>query len=384
MGRENPFSPSFPVNPRYFINREEVVDSFKKAFDRSTKTEFPTPDNIAILGDWGIGKTSVLRKFESIAMEEFKEREVFSAIVELIPTACNSFGSFTAKVVDDIDRNLNVQASVLAKIRGEIRNWRIKSVGIGGVELERAKEKSDAAAFTDTLVDLWEILEKSGIDTALLMLDDLHYLSERYPDGLYDLRGIFQGLPRHGCNFVLCTTGKRELFSEIRELAEPLGRFFNIKHTLKPFDLEETARAIRKPIGLSGLNLTLEDDVISRIHELTAGHPFFIHFIMRELLTLREEGTIDLSYFDENYPSVEKIMEREKFEVDFSIASEKERRILLEMARLPERFVPSDIKIKNARTQLRFLLKKNLIIKHDRGEYFIYHPLFKEFLKGLK
>ncbi|MCW3130372.1 MAG: hypothetical protein N2V75_09790 [Methanophagales archaeon] len=60
MSKENPFSPAFPVNPKYFVNRIEIIDSFKRAFDRSTKTETPTPDNIAILGDWGIGKTSVL------------------------------------------------------------------------------------------------------------------------------------------------------------------------------------------------------------------------------------------------------------------------------------------------------------------------------------
>jgi len=54
MSKENPFSPAFPVNPKYFVNRIEIIDSFKRAFDRSTKTETPTPDNIAILGDWGI------------------------------------------------------------------------------------------------------------------------------------------------------------------------------------------------------------------------------------------------------------------------------------------------------------------------------------------
>jgi len=63
--KENPFSPAFPVNPKYFVNRTEIIDSFRRAFDRSTRTETPTPDNIAILGDWGIGKTSVLRKFEA-------------------------------------------------------------------------------------------------------------------------------------------------------------------------------------------------------------------------------------------------------------------------------------------------------------------------------
>jgi len=387
MSKENPFSPAFPVNPKYFVNRIEIIDSFKRAFDRSTKTETPTPDNIAILGDWGIGKTSVLRKFETMALEEFRERKTFSVIVELIPASCNSLTSLTSKIVDDINGNFMTHAPILAKIRNELRNWRIKSIGAGtGIELERKiREKSPATAFRDALIDLWEILEKSGVDTALLMLDDLHYLADRYPDGLYDLRGVFQGLPKHGCNFILCTTGKKELFSNIRELAEPLTRFFNIKHTLDLFGLEETRNAILKPIELSGLDLTIDDEVITRIHNLTVGHPFFIHFIMRELASMKMKGNrVTLNYFEENYKLIEKTIEREKFEVDFSIASDKEKKILLAMAELPDRSSPSDIKIKNARTQLRFLLKKNLIIKHERGEYSLYHPLFKEYLRSLK
>jgi hypothetical protein len=43
--KENPFSPAFPVNPKYFVNRTEIIDSFRRAFDRSTRTETPTPDN---------------------------------------------------------------------------------------------------------------------------------------------------------------------------------------------------------------------------------------------------------------------------------------------------------------------------------------------------
>jgi len=320
-----------------------------------------------------------------MALEEFTDRKTFSAIVELIPASCNSLPSLTSKIVDDINGNFMAHASILAKIRNELRNWRIKSIGAGtGIELERKiKEKSPATVFKDALIDLWGILEKSGVDTALLMLDDLHYLAERYPDGLYDLRGIFQGLPKHGCNFILCTTGKKDLFSNIRELAEPLTRFFNIKHTLGLFGLEETRNAILRPIELSSLNLTIDDEVVARIHNLTVGHPFFIHFIMRELVSLRRGGRITPRYLKDVYGSIEKVIEREKFDVDFSIASDKEKKILLAMAKLPAQFSPSDIKIKNARTQLRFLLKKNLIIKYERGEYSRYHPLFKEYLKGL-
>lgn len=107
----------------------DVIKSFKTALERSVKTETPTPDNIAILGEWGIGKTSVLRKFETIALEELKTRKSFSAIVELIPTSCNSLASFASKIIDDIDRNFIAKASILSRIKHEIKDWRIKSIG---------------------------------------------------------------------------------------------------------------------------------------------------------------------------------------------------------------------------------------------------------------
>jgi len=37
MDGENPFSPTFPVNPKYFVNRTNVIDSLKRAFQRSVK-----------------------------------------------------------------------------------------------------------------------------------------------------------------------------------------------------------------------------------------------------------------------------------------------------------------------------------------------------------
>ena len=104
-GRENPFSPTFPVNPKYFVNRTEIINSFEKAFERSVKIKLPVPDNIAILGDWGIGKSSVLRKFESMSLEESKDRRMFSAIVELIPASCNSFPSLSDRIIDDINNH---------------------------------------------------------------------------------------------------------------------------------------------------------------------------------------------------------------------------------------------------------------------------------------
>lgn len=75
-------------------------------------------------------------------------------------------------------------------------------------------------------------------------------------------------------------------------------------------------------------------------------------------------------------------MNREKFIVDFSAASVKEKEILkIAAALFDDTFTPQNIKIKGVRNYLRLLTNKNLVVKHERGEYSLYHPLFKRFLQ---
>ena len=118
---DNPFSPSFPVNPAYFVNRKEAMESFETAIARSHKGGIPTPDNIAILGKWGVGKSSLLRKFEAAAMAKTDKR-YFSTIVELVPASCNDFEGFASKTIDDIYRNCSSEATVYQQIRTEIKD----------------------------------------------------------------------------------------------------------------------------------------------------------------------------------------------------------------------------------------------------------------------
>jgi len=385
LEESNPFSPTFPVNPKYFANRKDILSSFRKSFDRSKKTERPTPDNIAILGDCGVGKTSVLRKFEAIALEEFKDRKVFSAIIGFTPISCNSFNSIFQKVVDEISGNFVTNTPVTTEMRNEIKDWRTKSIGAGTkAESEGAKrDESATRIFRDALIELWKILEKRGIDTGLLMLDDAHYLIIGCPDALSEIRTLFQELPKNGCNFILCITGRGDIFSDVKGHNGIFATFFNIKYTLNPFKLNEVRDALLTPLKMSGLDLTVNESVIEKIHDLTMGCPVFINFIMRELVCLKEKGRITLGDFEKNYRTIITSMGAERFQSDFSIASSKEREILLAMSKLSDRFSPSDISIKDARSHLRFLIKKGLIVKHERGKYSLYHPFFKEYLRSL-
>lgn len=72
----------------------------------------------------------------------------------------------------------------------------------------------------------------------------------------------------------------------------------------------------------------------------------------------------------------------EKFNDDITQASEIELKVLQEMASInTETISPSQLSIKNARKYLKLLTeKKGLVVKTKRGEYSLYHPLFKEYL----
>ena len=357
--------------------REKLVEEAQEA----AEADPPKPENMAILGSWGIGKTSLLKKFETMALEN---EEVFTARCELVPAFCNDFNAFSIRIRNEIERSFTVSnKDLLAKLKREIiPDWRIKTFTLGIGTLEQThNEKSAVTAFEDSLSELWNILKQNKIKLMLLMIDDLQYLAKEYPNGLYDLRGIFQKLAMDGCNIMLIIAGPETLF-EIKDFAEPFARFFD-RYKLKLFNLEETKKAILKPLKLSNSKLRIEDSVIQKIYEKTQGHPYFIHLIMHDLFRYKDgAGLVDDKFFKEKYQKIIDHLSKDKFDYDFlTKASEKEREILLKIAKLNDHvFSPSDIEVSGIRAYIGSLSEKELLVKLERGSYKLYHPLFREYL----
>lgn len=63
----NPFTPKSGWEPRVFIGREKEVEIFRKKLNEAKKSRC---DHFLILGEWGIGKTSLLKEFKKIAQKE--------------------------------------------------------------------------------------------------------------------------------------------------------------------------------------------------------------------------------------------------------------------------------------------------------------------------
>jgi len=378
----NPFSPQYPASPEYFADRNEAIAYFTKTIKSSAKLRPPAPTNFIILGEWGVGKTSLLYKFKEIALRELPHVKAFCFHLSLDPACCRSWDVFSSIFLNQIKRNYEASAGLKEKLRSELSKWKIV-LSIPPVSIERER-KEEIPLLTDSLESLWKKhLRPAGVDMCLLFLDDAHYfLVADQPDAYFTLRNVFQELARRECTFALVVTGPKLLFEEIVDLAEPFTRFFHPFY-LEPFELEGTREAIVKRIEANRLKLKVAEEVISVIHNKTEGHPYFVMFTMYELLNIvgvREQ--ISKEDFERHWPSIVATLEDSVFKGRLAKVSEREKEVLVKISMQDKLLVsPSMIKIKGAPEFFSRLEQKGLLMKKERGQYKLFHPLFKEYLK---
>jgi len=381
----NPFSPQYPASPEYFADRKEAIAYFSQSVTNSAKLRPPAPTNFIILGEWGVGKTSLLYKFKEIVLSQLPHVKSFCFHLALDPTCCKSWDTFSSTLLNRLKQNYEASAGLKGKLRSELSRWKI-SLSIPPVSIRREK-KEEIPSLTDSLESLWKKhLEPSGVDICLLFLDDAHYfLISGQPDAYYTLRNNFQELARRGCNLALILTGPKLLFEEIIDLAEPFARFFHPFY-LEPFELEGTREAIVKRIKASKLKLHVKDDAISTIHNKTEGHPYFVMFTMYELINaVGSKKQMAREDFERHWPSIVETLENSVFKGRLTRVSEKEREVLIRISMKDELWVsPSMIKsIKGTPEFFSRLEQKGLLIKKERGQYQLFHPLFKDYLEKI-
>lgn len=375
----NPFFPQHPADPEHFANRKEIIDYFKSNAVSFAKTPRAKPVNFAVLGEWGVGKTSVLYKFQQILIQELsKYIKSFNFIFSLTPQICENLDNFFRTFLNQLKEEYTASASIKDRLKLEIEKW-TPTIKIPIADITR---KDLTTYFAKDLENLWKKhLQVAKLDVAFLFLDDIHHFLPKQPGAYETLRNIFQSLAMKGCKYSLIITGPKILFTYVADMAEPFVRFFHPFY-LNSFNLDDTREAIMRPLKSTRLDLNIREEVIRRVHERTGGHPYFVIYTMRELLNnLGDKKQIKIDDFEETWPKIISSLEKTKFGPDFEIASEEEKKGLRKIAKMRQDTVtPSMAGIKDRKILSR-LENKGLLIKVDRGKYKIYHPLFKEYIK---
>ena len=382
----NPFSFQYPAAPEYFADRTEQMSYFSKAIMNSARIRPPAPSNFMVLGDWGMGKTSLLYKMKEYVLGGMTDLSTFCFHFSLDPLSCKNWDVFCLNFLTQLRKSYEASSGLKEKLVKEISKWKI-SFSLSPVSIEK-KTQDQKPSLLDNLEDLWnKHLVPSGVDICLLFLDDIHYfLQADQSDAYYTIRNTFQELARRQCNFSLIVSGPEMLHKAVVDLAEPFLRFFHPLY-LEPFSLDGTREAIAKRIVAKKLDLKFSEEVITDIHKKSEGHPYFIMFIAYELTDLLSpERTVELTDFVESWPQIVSRLENTVFVNRLGEVPEKEREVLLKIALIEDKQVsPSMVKGVKGTTQLFARLEtRGLLFKKERGLYELFHPLFKEYLSKVR
>ncbi len=310
--------PNFPVRPEEFVGRRRQIETFCQALQQGL--EAGRTASFAILGDWGIGKSSLLLKFAALSSQPS------FAMLPVFISASGDVGDYlrlAENLLDKFTDALLAVPTMEALLRVELRNWRLKRVNLGGFALERESPRlflsSGSSLLRHKLKEAWNhFLPQARLNGAIFFLDDLQNIT---------------------------SISKSDLALTIRDQFQSLG--------------------------------------IAWLHEKTMGHPFFLAFVCKYLTTTAGQIQPDKlepiwpAIFDqlgrEKFRSdVSQLSAREfEFVRRFANLSENE-------------LATQHYTGKFRREYFARLVEKGLLIRAGRGRYKLYHPLFREFLQQNK
>src|SRR5690348_3266546 len=267
--------PNFPAKPDQFVGRRQQIEVFRDALQQGLAAG--RTSSFAILGDWGIGKSSLLLKFAAVCAEpEFALLPVlFSASTDI-----HDYMRLAESLLDKFGDALLTIPNLEARLRAELRNWRLKRLNLGAVGLERRSQhlflSSGSSLLRHKLKEAWgHFFLPAQLNGAIFFLDDLQNISISKSDLALTIRDQFQFLGIEGMNYSVCFSAKPDYFAETKALAEPAVRFYT-KIYLEPFTFEETIEYTRSVFGaLPETTAT----IAAWLYEKTLGHPYFLAFV---------------------------------------------------------------------------------------------------------
>ena len=342
--------PSFPANPADFVGRAHEIESFQAALRQALVTK-RTP-SFAVLGNWGIGKSSLLFKLADCC------RQIDPPMLPAHLSISQDIGDylrFAESLCDKLADALASSDSLTARLRTQARNWKFKQFKVGPITAERELPRlfltSGSALLRHRLAEAWDhFIRPAQLAGAVFFLDDLQNLSLPFGDTALIIRDQFQEFAVEGLNFSVCFSAKPDYFSGVHSFAEPAKAVFEAEANVQPLALW--------------------------LYEKTLGHPYFLAFICRELLARGNDSPSKL------WAEISAQLERHKFQSDLAQLSDKDIALLRTLAATEQdEFSPTPLAKKFQPEYFRRLTDRGLLIRSGRGRYKLYHSLFRDFLR---
>lgn len=389
MSTENPFRPGAGHPPPYLAGRSREQAEFKKLLSQNTVLQ-----NLVLTGLRGLGKTVLLETFKPLALND----GWLWAGADLSEAASVSEETLALRLITDL--------SVLTAST-PIAEDETRGLGFGAESKKvthfltfnvlRALFEQQPGLPADKLKALLLLVHARlgkriifAYDEAQNMAD--HAAKEQYPLSL--LLDVFQSIQRQGVPFMLVLTGLPTLFPKLVEARTFAERMFRVVF-LDRLTEEESRDAITKPLKTGSVRLT--EQSIDAVIRLSAGYPYFIQFICREvydvfLQQLSRGGTttpvplaeitqkLDTDFFAGRWAKLTD-RQRELVACISALDSEGEEFTVQEIVELSNQKLEKGFSASHANQMLAALANGGLIYKNRHGRYSFAVPLFGAFVR---
>lgn len=378
--RYNPFNPTQPARPDFFVGREPEILEFEKIL---VQTINGSPMNLVVTGNRGVGKTSLLVKFEQIAKEKkclVLRMSNYEGNVSTLPEFCDYLCSNLKREIlskKPLGEKFDQLQQWVATLK-PILEWKDISLSI-------EKKQVVQELFRQRLLKLWSEM-KDEFECCVLLIDEADSFEKIKGDVLTFMREVFQRIESES-KYCIVLAGKFNFTERMSESFSPLNRFFPSQR-LMPLDKNSMREYILK--RLATVKVGIDEVAIKYILEKCEGHPYVLVAICYLLFDSLNEN--------ENHITSD-VITRAKEKIDFKLGQDffspmfhpltpKAREMIITIAKsakslefsfkdavnwlnLPRNYVSPYIKE---------LLRKGVLDKPDRGRYKIFHTLFLEYL----
>lgn len=389
---KNPYRPGAGHMPPYLAGREREYAEFDRLLEQDEILE-----NLVLTGLRGVGKTVLLETFKSRALEH----GWVWASADLSESASISETALAERLLADlalITSSMTVadpsrrQGTGFAASPREVPLTHEVLVDVYGQTPGLVADKIKA-----TLEFAWSHLREQDECRVAFAYDEAQNLSdhaanEQFP--LSVLLDVFQSIQKKGIPFMLVLAGLPTLFPKLVDARTYAERMFRVM-TLTKLTNDESREAILKPIEVAECPVRLTSESVEVIVHESAGYPYFIQFIGREVydVFIRQHADEERKFVP--IEAIQRKLDADFFAGRWARITDRQRELLwviahldhadeeftiLELTEKAKTLLPKPFSPSNASQMLAGLAERGMIYKNRFGKYSFAVPLLGRFI----
>ncbi len=381
--------------PPHLAGRESEYAEYDRLLEQDEILE-----NLVLTGLRGVGKTVLLETFKPRAVQ----RGWLWATADLSESASISETALAERLLADlalITSSTTVSESEPYKQVGFGSPSEPREVPLSHQVLVEVYERTPGLTsdkIKATLEFTWEHLRQQGEHKVIFAYDEAQNLTDHASKDQFPLSvllDVFQSIQKKGIPFMLVLAGLPTLFPKLVDARTYAERMFRVM-TLTKLSDEASREAIIKPVEVADCPVHLTPESVDVIIHESAGYPYFIQFICREVYDVFVRQHADEESKPVPVEAIQHKLEADFFAGRWARITDRQRELLWAVAHLehadeeftiseltemtktllPKAFSPS-----HANQMLASLAERGMIYKNRLGRYSFAVPLLGRFIR---